>query len=88
MSHTKHGLATTQVLGLAWLSHWLGCPLGRRMGWSLLCVGMTWLVRVVLAATTSAGSRLPAPGAPGCPLQALQAARSRLQGEVEGVAYW
>ncbi|KAL6753768.1 hypothetical protein V8C86DRAFT_2720925, partial [Haematococcus lacustris] len=59
MSHTKHGLATTQVLGLAWLSHWLGC-----LGWdgSLLCVGMAWLVRVVLAATTSAGSRLPAPG--------------------------
>ncbi|KAL6749436.1 hypothetical protein V8C86DRAFT_2846609, partial [Haematococcus lacustris] len=62
MSHTKHGLATTQVPGLAWLSHWLGCPLERRMGWSLLCVGMAWLVRVVLAATTSAGSRLPAPG--------------------------
>ncbi|KAL6758580.1 hypothetical protein V8C86DRAFT_2591860 [Haematococcus lacustris] len=73
MSHTKHGLATTQVLGLAWLSHWLGCPLERGMGWVIVVCGHG-IERAGLAATTNAGSKLPAPG---CPLG---------WGEVDGVA--
>ncbi|KAL6758955.1 hypothetical protein V8C86DRAFT_1403113 [Haematococcus lacustris] len=51
---------------LAWLGCLTGLAVPLREGWhgSLSCVGMAWLVRAVLAATTSAGSRLPTPGCP------------------------
>ncbi|GFH13660.1 hypothetical protein HaLaN_09589, partial [Haematococcus lacustris] len=53
---------------------------------------MAWLVRVVLAATTSAGSRLPAPGCPmglggsrrGCGLVVVRQQRDRGRGQGAG----